>query len=162
MTFYPTIPESYFMYSMYHIIAQAISKATSGQKMVTPNHWNKQKRSRKHVPVVFSTVFSDDLVQGVWVKFSGSLSHDDVIKWKHCPRYWPFVRGIHRWPVEALMFSLICSWINGWVNNGEAGDLRRHRGHYNLPAMFICLLTTLLVTHKQLWVWKAFTNVRAR
>ena len=23
--------------------------------------------------------------------------HDDVIKWKHFPRYWPFVRGIHRW-----------------------------------------------------------------
>ena len=22
-------------------------------------------------------------------------------------------------------FSLICVWINGWVNNGEAGDLRR-------------------------------------
>ena len=22
--------------------------------------------------------------------------HDDVIKWNHFPRYWPFVRGIHR------------------------------------------------------------------
>ena len=22
-------------------------------------------------------------------------THDDVIKWKHFPRYWPFVRGIH-------------------------------------------------------------------
>ena len=28
------------------------------------------------------------------------LSHDDVIKWKHFPRYWPFVRGIHRSPVK--------------------------------------------------------------
>ena len=27
------------------------------------------------------------------------LVHDDVIKWKHFPRYWPFVRGIHRFPV---------------------------------------------------------------
>ena len=26
--------------------------------------------------------------------------HDDVIKWKHFPRYWPFVRGIHRFPGE--------------------------------------------------------------
>ena len=25
--------------------------------------------------------------------------------------------------------SLICVWINGWVNNREAGDLRRHRSH---------------------------------
>ena len=50
--------------------------------------------------------------------------HDDVIKWKHFPRYWPFVRGIHRSPVNsshkgqwrgALMFSFICTRINGWV-----------------------------------------------
>ena len=27
--------------------------------------------------------------------------HDDVIKWKHFPRYWPFVRGIHRSPVNS-------------------------------------------------------------
>ena len=58
--------------------------------------------------------------------------HDDVIKWKHFPRNWPFVRGIHRSPVysphkgqwrRALMFSLICVWINDWVNNREAGDI---------------------------------------
>ena len=35
----------------------------------------------------------------------------------------------------ALMFSLICAWINGWVNNGEAGDLRRHRAHYDVAVM---------------------------
>ena len=52
--------------------------------------------------------------------------HYDVIKWKHFPRYWPFVRGIRQSPVDsthkgqwcgALMFSLICAWTNGWVNN---------------------------------------------
>ena len=67
--------------------------------------------------------------------------HDDVIKWKHFPRNWPFVRGIPRSPVNsphksqwrgALMFSLICVWINDWVNNREAGDLRRYRGHYDV------------------------------
>ena len=26
--------------------------------------------------------------------------HDDVTKWNHFPRYWPFVRGIHRSPVN--------------------------------------------------------------
>ena len=50
------------------------------------------------------------------------MGHDDVIKWKHFPCYWPFVRGIHRSPVnsprkgqwrEALMFSLIYARING-------------------------------------------------
>ena len=35
----------------------------------------------------------------------------------------------------ALMFSLICVWINGWVNSREAGDLRRHRGHYDVNVM---------------------------
>ena len=32
----------------------------------------------------------------------------------------------------ALMISLICVWVNGWVNNHEAGDLRRHRTHYDV------------------------------
>ena len=59
--------------------------------------------------------------------------------------YWPFVRGIHRSSVNsphkgqwrgALMFSLICARINAWVNNGEAGDLGRHRAHYDATLMF--------------------------
>ena len=73
-----------------------------------------------------------------------SPRHDDVIKWKHFPRNWPFVRGIHQSPVNfphkgqwrgALMFSLICVWINDWVNNREAGNLRRHRAHYDVTVM---------------------------
>ena len=70
--------------------------------------------------------------------------HDDVIKWKHFPRYWPFVWGIHRSPVNsphkgqwrgALMFSLICDWINSWVNNHKAGDLRRHHADNDVIVM---------------------------
>ena len=73
-----------------------------------------------------------------------SKIHDDVIKWKHFPRYWPFVRGSHRSPVNsphkgqwhgALMFSVICAWIKYWVNNRETGDFRRHRIHYNVTVM---------------------------
>ena len=62
------------------------------------------------------------------------------------PRYWPFVRGIHwspvnsphkcQWP-RALMFSLICAWMNGWVKNDEAGDLRCRRSHYDVIVMDI-------------------------
>ena len=71
--------------------------------------------------------------------------HDDVIKWKHFPRYLPFLRGIHRSPVNsphkgqrrgALMFSLICTRINSWVNNREAGDLRRNSTHYDVIIMW--------------------------
>ena len=70
--------------------------------------------------------------------------HDDVIKWKHFPCYWPFVRGIHRSPVNsphksqwrgALMFPLIWAWTNRWANNGNAGDLRHHRAHYDVIVM---------------------------
>ena len=75
------------------------------------------------------------------------LHLDDVIKWKHFLRYWPFVRGIHRWPVNSphkgqwrgtLMCSLICAWLNGWVNNGEAGDLRPHCALYDVTVMLGC------------------------
>ena len=73
-------------------------------------------------------------------------NHDDVNKWKHFPRYWSFMRGIHRSPVNsprkvqrhgAFMFSLICVWTNGWVNIRNAGDLRRHRAHYVVTVMCI-------------------------
>ena len=37
----------------------------------------------------------------------------------------------------ALMFSLICARINGWVNNHKAGDLRCHRGHYCIDVMWL-------------------------
>ena len=70
--------------------------------------------------------------------------HDDVIQWKHFPRYWLSVGGIHRSPANsphkgqwrgAMMFSLICVWINSWVNNREAGDFRRYRAHYDVTVM---------------------------
>ena len=57
-------------------------------------------------------------------------------QWKHFPRYWSFVRGIHWSPVNsphigrwrgAWLFSLICAWTYGW----DAGDLKRHRTHYD-------------------------------
>ena len=64
--------------------------------------------------------------------------HDDVIKWKHFPHYWAFVRGIHRSPVNslhkgqwrgALVFSLICAWMSkqswGWWFETPSRSLRR-------------------------------------
>ena len=77
------------------------------------------------------------------------LSHDDIIKWEHFPRTWPFVRGIHRSPLNlpqkgqwcgALVFSLICVWINDWVNNREAGGLKRYRAHYDVIVMLWSVL----------------------
>ena len=95
--------------------------------------------------VILSALNCVDYWSGI-PTLSGILKwmHDDVIKWKHFLRYWPFVWGIHRPLVNsphkgqwrgALKFSLICVWINGWVNNREAGDLRRHRAHYDVIVM---------------------------
>ena len=76
--------------------------------------------------------------------------HDAFIKWKYFPRYWTFVWGIHQSPVNsphkderigALMLYLICAWTNGWVNNRNACDLRRHRTHYDVTVM------------SSVWVW---------
>ena len=74
-------------------------------------------------------------------------NHDDVIKWKHCPRHWPYLRGIHRLPRsslhkcqwhETLMFYFTFAWTNGWVNNRIAGDLRRHPAHYDVTVKMKC------------------------
>ena len=89
--------------------------------------------------------------------------HDGVIKWKHFPRYWPFVRGIHRSPVHsphkgqwrgALRFALICAWINDWVNNPEAGDLRRHQAHYDVTVMFFEMYTVKLSQPRVINTWR--------
>ena len=37
----------------------------------------------------------------------------------------------------ALMFSLVCAWTNGLVNNHDAGDLRRHRSNYDVSVMTV-------------------------
>ena len=56
----------------------------------------------------------------------------------------PCLMGIHRSPVNAphkgqwrraLMFYLICAWINGWTNNREAGDSRCECAHYDVIVM---------------------------
>ena len=76
--------------------------------------------------------------------YNKSVPYDDVIKWKHFQHCWPFVQVIHRSPVNsphkgqwrgALMFSLICVWTIGWVNNRDAGDLRRYRAHHGVTVM---------------------------
>ena len=117
------------------------------------------RRVAKHTPFIrmFDLIKWDlDTPRGFLARrMSYIRRHDDVMTWNFSammtssngnifPRYWPFVRGIHRSPVTsphkgpwrgALMFTLICARINGWVNNREAGDLRRQRDHYEVSVM---------------------------
>ena len=93
-----------------------------------------------------------------WECYPFCTYHDDIIKWKHFPCYWPFVWGIHWSPVNsphkgqwrrALMFSLIYTWTNGWVNNQDAGDLRCHHAHYDL---------TVMPQYKAIVMWVTYPN----
>ena len=99
---------------------------------------------------------------------AGEIPLDDVIKWKHFPRYWPFVRGIHKWSVDsphkgqwrgALRVYLICAWTNGLANNQNASDLRRHRAQYDVNVMNkVCTnLAQGQPPHLQ-WRWSSHCN----
>ena len=73
-------------------------------------------------------------------EFNSQMIHDDVIKSKHFSRYRPFERSSLNSPQTgqwrgALMFFLTGAWTNGWVNNREADDLRRHCAHYDVIVM---------------------------
>ena len=51
------------------------------------------------------------------------VKHDDVIKWKHFPRYWPFVRGMHQSPVNSPHKG---QWRWGWWFETPSCPLWRH------------------------------------
>ena len=68
--------------------------------------------------------------------------HDDAIKWKYFPCYWPPVNP----PITGaltkanavtgiFLFSLNCASTNGWANNRDTGDLARHRAYYDVTVM---------------------------
>ena len=89
----------------------------------------------------------------------------------HFPRYWPFVRGIHRSPVNSphkgqwcgsLMFSLTYVWINGWVNSGEAGDLRLHHAHYDVTVMFWLVFRSAapILPWPPFWLWRILSCIQ--
>ena len=71
----------------------------------------------------------------------------------------------HRSPVNsphkgqwrgALMFSLICTWINIWVNNRDAGSLGRHSAHYDVIVMTTSASLQALSSHIIVFIW---TNI---
>ena len=63
-----------------------------------------------------------------------------------------------------LWFSLICAWINSWVNNGEAGYLRHHRAHYDVIVMLNTFVNSSLcfntIQLKRLKIWKRCIHER--
>ena len=73
-----------------------------------------------------------------------------------------------QWPVtQSFLWS--ASWINGWVNNREAGDLRRHHAHYDFIVMIMsyrlllqCLVSTKIIPYQQCVIPRDTTGLFAR
>ena len=93
--------------------------------------WNRV--FRKHFGVILAIMMTSS--NGNTFRVTGHLCGEFT-----GPRWIPRIKGQWR---GTLMFSLICGRINGWVNNGKAGDLRRHRAHYDVIVMYWL----------QPWIW---------
>ena len=81
--------------------------------------------------------------------------------WRHrietFPRYWSFVRGIHQSPVtkarDAELWFFMRAWTNGWANIWDAGDLRRHRAHYDATIMILMIGMIFAVRQLRIRAW---------
>ena len=88
----------------------------SYRTLVAPSTLDSTRTTKTHIqdsPLIITPlrklmVFFCVIVVSIWqskhttgIHTKSGLPYDDVIKWKHFPRYWPFVRGIHRLPVNS-------------------------------------------------------------
>ena len=97
----------------------------------------------KGLSAMLKTVVTSSVHGPLFHQWSGPAFQDDVIKWKHFSTLLSLCAGNSpvtgefpsQSPVTALMFSLICAWINCWVNNRDAGDLRCHGAHYDVTVI---------------------------
>ena len=107
-------------------------------------------------------VWVNEISKGIHIGDCKAFYHDDIIKWRYLPRYWPFVRGIHRSPVNsshkgqwrgALMLSLICasnkrlseqSW--GWWFETPWRSLWRHCSDYPIADTGVLLYASWMPT----------------
>ena len=111
-------------------------------------HFSSQNLCHKHVNRVHSTSSESYISDISWRWFSPQnvcQSHVNRVHFElpdpeavsisdAISSYRPQVNSPHK---SQWHGALICAWPNGWVNNRDAGDLRRHRIHYDVIVMFI-------------------------
>ena len=119
-----------------------------------------------HAKRVNSTKYEPGFVVFCFGMFTWSILRIYYTWWRHQMETFSAllalcVRGIHLSPVNsphkgqwrrALMFSLICAWIYAWINNREAGDLRRRRAHYDVIVIISLPQLWSRVTWLALWL----------
>ena len=89
-----------------------------------------------NVKALFSHIFGRHTVtgNGDYSLNSGFVRRFVFLSYTICP--WPYSHSFsHGQWRGALVLSLICAWTKSWSNNRDAGDLRRHRVHYDATVM---------------------------
>ena len=97
------------------------------------------------------------LAQGItWNMKQNPLVHDDIIKWKHFPRYWPFVRGNHRSPVNSpTKASYVRLWCFLWCGLSK----QSRRRWFETPS---CSLWVTVMLHQVMKFHRWKTSARLR
>ena len=102
-------------------------------------------------PIMISPCSHVSVIKWKSLLFMIDKCNDGAAKWKLFPCYWPFVRGIHRTPVDSpyrgqwrgtSMFFL----TNGWAINQDPSDFKRHRTHYDVTVMLLLMQILLDLT----------------
>ena len=92
----------------------------------------------------------------------GRLKWDDnVVKWKHFPRYWPFVRGSHRWisltkASDAELWYFFDLRLNKPLSKHstrDVGDLKCHRAHHDVTIIW---QTASQIPTNDCWFYSSF------
>ena len=102
-------------------------------------------------------------LQWQWNRYPMVFEHDNVIKWKHFPRYWPFLRGIRRSPVTDEFPSQrpVTRRLDVFL------DLRPNRLSKQIETPAIWDAIVLIMRHCNMFIWQflkdsqdTFTNIR--
>ena len=111
----------------------------------TVHNWSVPAGNRLNETAVFEIVASNHVKSSqktciMMTSWNGNIFHVTGLCAGNSP---VSVNSLHKGQWRgALMFSLICVWINVWVSNREAGDLRRHRAHYDVIVVCVSNLNT--------------------
>ena len=87
-------------------------------------------------------------LQILWINWIMTSSNLNIFRvtgplWGNSPGNFPRKSQWH----GVLVFSLICTWRNGWISNRKAGDLRRHRSHYDVTVMCRFIVYSIKYTY---------------
>ena len=101
----------------------------------------------KRISYVYASVWPPDLGTGLVYMMTSSNGNIFRVTGPLCGEFTgPGEFTAQRPVTRGFDVSFICAWINNWVNNRGAGDLRRHRGHYDVHVMLQGYLAGIDIT----------------